>query len=361
MTGECQSFGGGGWCDRGCGPCPDYAALTPAHPDWATCYSQCEALDEASCLEASGCYAAYWEDGWGADAPSLSGFKGCHATAPSGPVQGGGCYNLDAHACSRHDDCSLVYEGEYGPTDEQVGVGFARCVPEPSANGCAAVTCGPGYHCEEQCYPCDPMSGTCDEPNCQIACVPDDPGSSCDQVDCPPNSVCVETCDSPMMAGGGMVPGYCYPTCVPVGGGGGDPGSCTGEVLCDAIGPACPTGTVAGRMNGCWTGYCIPANQCGPSDPGNCSGAVICAAAPPACPANTTPGVSGGCWSGYCIPNHQCPAPTCETLTTEAACTARGDCTPVYDGDECTCVPWGCSCEELTYSHCETWGMVQPF
>ena len=103
--------------------------------------------------------------------------------------------------------------------------------------GSEAATCGPGTHCEETCYatPCTP-DGVCGPPVCEIECVPD-----------------------------------------------GGPGSCTGDVWCDAI--------------------------------------------PPMCPVNTVPGISGGCWTGSCIPVWQCEQTSCETLATEDACTARPDCT----------------------------------
>jgi len=40
--------------------------------------------------------------------------------------------------------------------------------------------------------------------------------------------------------------------------------------------------------------------------PGTCKGQVACDALPPPCPANTTPGIAGACWSGFCIPNDIC-------------------------------------------------------
>ena len=86
-----------------------------------------------------------------------------------------------------------------------------------------------------------------------------------------------------------------------------DPGTCDGLVVCRAAPPACPTGTVPGVTNGCYSGYCIPKNDCnGARDPGTCSGAA-CGSVGPACPAGTQPGVRNGCWSGYCIPNSACP------------------------------------------------------
>nr|MBA3818940.1 hypothetical protein [Deltaproteobacteria bacterium] len=110
QTGQCEQFGGGG-CDERCGPCPAYdtsgaSGDQAAQPDWGSCYSQCEALDESSCVVTAGCRAAYTDFPNEDRSPE---FRGCWATALSGPVQGGGCVGLDAHACSRHDDCSAYY------------------------------------------------------------------------------------------------------------------------------------------------------------------------------------------------------------------------------------------------------------
>jgi hypothetical protein len=53
----------------------------------------------------------------------------------------------------------------------------------------------------------------------------------------------------------------------------------------------------------------------------------------------------------YCVPD----TAACEALTTEAACTARGDCTPVYLGENCTCDANGnCECEILEYERCQS-------
>ncbi|HVK87573.1 MAG TPA: hypothetical protein VM513_25825 [Kofleriaceae bacterium] len=345
-TGECTSFGGGGYPCGDEEQCCNVATLTPT-PDWGYCESQCTGLDEQACLGAPGCNASYDALlGIPEDPGSGASYTGCWATSQSGPVQGGGCYNLDAYECARHDDCSMFYDSS-GTSFTK----FAYCGPEPTTQGCSAVDCGPGSHCEEQCYPCDGVDGPCDMPACFPTCVPD--GNTCASTLCGPGTECVEVCEGGTPTDGGMmVPGVCYATCVPIGGGG-DPGQCTGPVACDAAPPACPSGTVAGILNACWSGYCIPEADCGPHDPGTC-GQAACATPPPACPAGTVAGVSNGCWSGYCIPQASCPQAPCEQLTDEASCTARGDCNAVYTGDNCTCSPWGCTCEDLTFARCES-------
>ncbi len=346
-TDQCVATGGGGGggCDS-CGNCWKEDVATA--PDWAYCYSECEQLDEQTCLGTSGCYAAYqraympYEDGLE--------FSGCRATAPSGPVQGS-CSNLPATECSRHDDCALVYTPPFNGSAV-----FEACVDEPAPTyGCEAVDCGPGYHCETQCHPCDGKDGPCDTPWCEPACVPDGPQNTCATVDCGAGYACVEVCDgaTPIMEGG-CIPAQCYPTCVPTGGG--DPGSCFGDVVCATLPPACPTGTTAGRANGCWTGYCIPNSACGPNDPGTClqPGELTCPMAPPACPLGTTPGVSNHCWTGFCIPDGNCAVPACELVGDAATCNARPDCVPVYEGSDCICDPSGCTCQVHTFDHCQT-------
>lgn len=223
----------------------------------------------------------------------------------------------------------------------------ATCVPDQNPT-CETIDCGPGSHCEERCFPCDPMPGdTMCANTCDVQCVPDE-NPSCATVDCAPNTICVEQCDPNR---------GCFPVCVPVNP---DPGSCTGDVYCFAMPPACPANTTPGIANGCWTGYCIPNAECGPNDPGTCGGDVICAMPPPSCPSGTVPGQRGGCWSGYCIPEAQCNAGiACEALTTEAACTNRTDCVPAYTGEQCTCYPDRCECQSTTFARCET--AVMPF
>ncbi len=363
-------------CYDGCGPCSESVGI----PDMAPCDTMCSGLDETSCHAMSGCYAYYTDD------PAADGkrvYEGCAQTPPSGPVQGM-CEGLDAYQCSRHDDCSLLYVDtgvgqkfsecltetqQYCAYDAQCGEGAhcdtTACYPPPGCDpncancgvcadvcygvcvpdspSCEAVLCAPGYHCEEQCYPTDGENGPVMS-WCTTACVPDQ--SSCSLIDCGPGYECIESCE---LAGNGTF--WCDAECVPTNV---DPGSCFGEVACDSLPPACPSGTTPGRTSACWTGYCIPNADCGPNDPGSCYGEVACDALPPACPSGTTPGRTNACWSGYCIPTSQCEAASCETLGTEAECSARMDCTPVYTGTNCTCTVNGCTCETLSFSRCDS-------
>jgi hypothetical protein len=107
---------------------------------------------------------------------------------------------------------------------------------------------------------------------------------------------------------------------------------------------ACPVGAF---------GYCTPEN--GDVNPGRCWDPVTCDAATPDCPDGTTPGIANGCYTGYCIPLDECEeAPACATLADEEACIARADCKPSYHGEDCTCDDMGvCICETYVYDDCQ--------
>ena len=191
QTGACEGWGYP--CDSRCGPCPETAgAIAP--PDWGSCYSACEGLDETTCMGTSGCFATYLvpdpDDG-----PTT--YNGCWQTAPSGPV-GGSCAGLDAHECSRHDNCIANYKQVDNRTTYYGPLEFQSCAAEP-AGSCTGVTCPPDSHCEEQCD----ASG-----NCKPVCVAD--GSSCAVIDCAPGYECVDVCTDP----GNGTPPYCDGQCV---------------------------------------------------------------------------------------------------------------------------------------------------
>lgn len=187
-TGYCEYFNGPGYpCDGVCGPCPE--SIGEPQPDWGACQSQCNGLEEAACLTAPGCLAAYYEDTTTPEHATTS-FRGCYITAPSGPVSTGACAALDAQQCSRHDNCAMYYQA--GVNDLLEG-DFTRCGPEPTTN-CALVDCETGYHCEDQCT--SPSS-------CAGMCVPD--GNSCAATTCQPGYDCVDVCSG----------GTCNPSCVP--------------------------------------------------------------------------------------------------------------------------------------------------
>lgn len=225
-TGACEAFGGG-WDD--CGP---YPAEDVAWPDWGYCYSECTGLDENTCQDTPGCRAIYvgsCSEGDDCGAIGAYEFAECWDTAQSGPIQGGDCSGLDAHECSRHDDC------------------VARHYPLP----------------------------------------------------CPPNADCAR-----------RRPPAGFESCAP-----------------EATSPE-----------------------------GSCHEPALCRAEPPECPAGTVPGVAHGCWTGYCIPEDECePPPSCEQIGDEIGCVDRADCAPIYEGVDCTCDGNGnCTCADWIFQACET-------
>jgi hypothetical protein len=353
QTGECEAgWGGGG---GGCGIGNDVGA--GALPNWATCGGPCDALGESACLATTGCHAEYTVAAY--DSPPPGGFNlfwTCAATAPYGDPSAV-CDSLNAQDCAERDDCASTYNFTYDGSSATHA--FGQCFPEPGhTSACAAIFCGPDSHCEEQCT-CDPK-----QPNdicvllCTATCVPN---ADCAAVQCETGSHCEESCVTPVCDpgpnAGVCAPLTCVAECVP---NALDPGDCYGAVACDAAPPACPAGTTPGVANGCWTGYCIPTSQCS-HDPGTCSngGGVMCALAPPACPSGTQPGIKDGCWSGYCIPNSACGPIACEAIVDEGTCLARGDCSAVYAGTDCTCDPSGaCTCKDTKFARCATGGKL---
>jgi len=90
------------------------------------------------------------------------------------------------------------------------------------------------------------------------------------------------------------------------------------------------------------------------SDPGTCYDPVTCDETPPDCPPNTIPGVKDGCYTGFCIPVDQCEGtPACSEIVAEMACIGRADCTPLYEGVDCSCDANGCTCSDWVFQSCD--------
>lgn len=143
-----------------------------------------------------------------------------------------------------------------------------------------------------------------------------------------------------------------------------EPVGCYGDGECPS-GTRCNAGEVCLPPPGCEDdgsglidcdaacyGYCVPDT----TDPGTCYGPVYCDSIPPGCPPNSIPGRADGCWTGACIVIEECPdepPPACSDLTDEDACIARADCTPWYEGVDCTCDEMGnCTCADWVFIDC---------
>lgn len=228
-TGACEAFGGGGW---GCDDTP-VATADIAAPDWGYCYNQCTGLDEGSCQDAPGCRAVYAGDcPEGLDCFATTYYYAeCWDTAPSGPIQGGGCYGLDAQECSRHDDCvAHHYPGPEPECPPNADCDIAW--PQPANfEACAPESTNPDGSCYEQTA-CDAAP-----PACPAGTVPG-VANGCYTGAC----IAYQACEPPL-----------------------DPGACWEQVECLAFAiPECPEGSVPGVKDGCWSGYCIPEEQCEP-------------------------------------------------------------------------------------------------
>jgi hypothetical protein len=97
-------------------------------------------------------------------------------------------------------------------------------------------------------------------------------------------------------------------------------------------------------------GYCI--DETGPTDPGSCVGMIACTVDPPDCPEGTVAGMGEGCWTGYCIPLDECESLSACSEQPEEQCVGRADCEPVYEGLDCTCDGEDCTCAEWVFESC---------
>lgn len=349
---------------------------------WSDYDQPCNTLDAWGCSGRNDCQAVY-TDGWREADSALYQpqyrFVACEDEALIT------CGDQTCPPNSRCEEtCVAGPWGEDGPVECSL-----MCVPVVPST-CDAVTCGDGFHCVEYCDGAeDPESDSFDPaPGCTPVCEPDEV-ITCDDSACPPDAHCEISClpcwPGEDDNGDGMC--GCETTCVPnfdgcaaalcepnthceetCGDGGctvtcepddtNNPGECVGEVFCDSLPPMCPESTVAGRRDGCWTGYCIPLTACGPADPGSCYEPVTDDQLTPACPDFTVPGVRDGRYTGFCIPVWQCEGPSgCEAQTTLEACLATDtmdiSCAPTFIGTDCTCNAAGvCTCENLAFDSC---------
>ena len=135
-TGQCEYSVGN---RRGCGPQP----LSVPQQIWPLCESQCTALGEALCQDASGCQATYLSA-----PPDGDSFYGCWATLPD--QAGAECESLSDWECSTRDDCNRFHAAddaiESGESDPLVG-SFLACSSEVPLGCYSDQECAPGYEC----------------------------------------------------------------------------------------------------------------------------------------------------------------------------------------------------------------------
>lgn len=315
---------------------------------------------------------------WGCDPPP-PGTPGGDCDTHSDCMAG--CYCSDQGTCEEGGFCNADYEcpagfvcdersscvpGNSEPTwcgvNEECAIG-SYC--DPWSGTCVpSWTCwtdeecrGTGMHCDERgtCVPtlCDD-NADCPDGYCDVAwgqciptwtCDPSGDGTECGPgMTCDDRGLCVfAPCDDNLDCAAGC---YCdLPS-----------GTCfeSGFCMSDA---ECNDGMVCDERQ-----TCVPV----PSDPATCYGDVFCDALPPECMEGTTPGIANGCYTGECIPLEQCEQPplaACEELASEDECYDRADCTATYVGVNCTCQGQACrcgtddsscTCERFDYTGCVT-------
>jgi hypothetical protein len=271
------------------------------------------------------------------------------------------------------------------------------CTPQGgSGYQCASQSqCAPGCYCDMQTK--DPSYGTCVESGFCGPTTTCQAGYTCDsRGTCEPNgnpTGCSSSADCASGSYCDMLTGQCTPstTCKAT-------TDCPSGDVCDSRGTCVPAGCTDSSMcaSGCYcdttagdpnqgqcveTGYCNGPNQC-PSgyycdttrstcmpgtDPNapSCAGTIAstCTTGQPKCQSGQVPTIQNGCWTGQCEALASCDkAPTCAVINDEADCTARTDCSPVYNGINCT-KPDGstcksgdtnCTCQTYVFASCES-------
>jgi len=243
----------------------------------------------------------------------------------------GGCiFDDDDNECRYYDD--------YG-----TGAGIAAYeLRDPTTGICQAVGGGYDYDCSDPCSPC-PATGAAED-----QAIPDwgECYSQCESLD---ESTCRATSGCRAAYAGNSFY-QCWATAMsgPIQGGtcaGLDAYGCSQHDDCVAIHGG--TTSSIGTFQSCAAEGTV-------QDPGSCVGAITCAEAEPACPMGTIAGRRNGCWTHYCIPYAQCDSlPACDSLT-ESACIQRTDCSPIYEGQNCTCNGQSCTCQSWTFDSCKS-------
>ncbi len=283
--------------DTECLPPPGCDPTDPTMGCPAVCYGRC--VPSTSTCDAVDC-------GLGSHCEEVCTGTGGGPIPPAGDEAGAPC--LDENGDGRCDQC-LDNNGD-GLCDEEC---FPVCVPDTT--GCEAIDCGPGFVCDLQCFPCDPLpdgTGCPVGPVCEPFCRPIDP-PNCGGIMCPTGSHCQEECLGCDPATGPGCTDVCRATCVP------------DEPL------------------GCAAVTCAPGTHCEET----------------CFPCDAPPGADCAAFCDVaCVPD---AGPVCETITDEMTCIGSLGCTPVYWGDNCTCDASGvCTCTTTEFARCETGGWWDP-
>ena len=253
--------------------------------------------------------------------------------------------------------CTLVFGGDDEPCNGGSG---GALPPAPALRNPDTLTCdtfgGGGGYCDPACGPCPLADGTANDAliaiptwaQCGHACEALDEGS------CIAAPGCRATYDYACQTGTGPCTAeQPFLGCFPVDTSGPVAGSCLGLNGWEcSLHDDCASLYTTDGPAGTYFAQCVPE----PGRPwGACDGPVICALPPPVCPVGSSPGINNGCYTGVCIPDDECGrARPCEEAAGEAECLANSSCTPLYVGGNCTCTPTSCVCEIRDYFSCAT-------
>ena len=145
----CETFSEPGGCAPGC-ECPNEPVGVVgivAEPTWGSCTSACDGLDETTCLASDSCRVGRdWAAYYSSSGPS---FIACYALDQvSDHTNPGVCAGRDAQDCSRHAECSGLYQQLLtdcaGCTD---AFEYKECIPKHQVAG----SCSGPVACELRC------------------------------------------------------------------------------------------------------------------------------------------------------------------------------------------------------------------
>jgi hypothetical protein len=162
--------------DPASGKCAESAA---AGSDWAPCDSGCEDLEKEACESSSNCRAAYLQLETCSEEVCEPIFYECWGVAPSGPMIGATCAELNADECSQYSDCVAIHSARVSNDDvyRQAMGDFERCAPPgdgPQPLYCSVdLPCVAGMVCNAEQVCIRPPG--CDGDDCQVCfgvCVP---------------------------------------------------------------------------------------------------------------------------------------------------------------------------------------------
>ena len=352
-TGACQSFP---YNEDPCGVAETNSRV--ATPNWPACSGACEGLDQVTCSTTSGCHA-YFNDGEYDDAanPASGSFLACGEVGTPTPVAQTDCTTLDANACANADWCeSIVQPAAVGEVNANV---FAYCAPISPSTTASCTTdsdCPVGDSCVAVPTPtiCDLNGCTPQQYQCQATTTP--PTCYTD-ADCASGSQCEFTnfdCNGPgSQTGETECPGQCVVVTPP-------PSQCYQDSDCPT-GDTCQLSPRVPQLP-CNSIECSVVGTCvlgtPPPPPAiDCYTQVECDISAPTCPTGELAEIVNGCYNGQCIAADQCAdaPPSCVSLPDEASCQARTDCTAIFGGQGCTCDPASevCNCPVITYQSCQ--------